>query len=177
MAKIGTLDVSAQGFGSMGLSHVYGQADDAGSIRTIHRAIELGITFFDTATGYGDGHNEELLGKAVAGHRDKIVIASKFTHRQGSDGRQVTAREAVDASLRRLNVEQIDLYYLHRVDTVVPIEESIGQLARLREAGKIGAIGVSEASGIAERIFPVDPRCGSRNPADRARTGDRLRRL
>jgi aryl-alcohol dehydrogenase-like predicted oxidoreductase len=135
MAKIGTLDVSAQGFGSMGLSHVYGQADDAGSIRTIHRAIELGITFFDTATGYGDGHNEELLGKAVAGHRDKIVIASKFTHRQGSDGRQ-----------RRLNVEQIDLYYLHRVDTVVPIEESIGQLARLREAGKIGAIGVSEAS-------------------------------
>ncbi|MDO6416707.1 aldo/keto reductase [Sphingomonas sp. BIUV-7] len=146
MAKIGSFEVSAQGFGAMGLSSVYGQADDAESIRTIHRAIDLGVTFFDTATGYGAGHNEDLLGKAIAGRRDRLVIASKFTHRQGSDGRHVSAREAVEASLRRLSLDQIDLYYLHRVDADVPIEESVGQLARLEEEGKIGGIGVSEAS-------------------------------
>jgi aryl-alcohol dehydrogenase-like predicted oxidoreductase len=120
VATIGTLKVSAQGFGAMGLSHVYGQADEADSIRTLHRAIDLGVTFFDTATGYGNGHNEELLGRAIGGRRDGLVIASKFTHRQG-DGRRVSAREAVEASLRRLNVEQIDLYYLHRVDPETPI--------------------------------------------------------
>jgi len=146
VARIGTLDVSAQGFGAMGLSHVYGQADDADSIRTLHRAIDLGITFFDTATGYGNGHNEELLGKAIAGRRDGLVIASKFTHRRSADGARVLAREAVEASLRRLNVEQIDLYYLHRVDPDVPIEESVGELGRLRDEGKIGGVGVSEAS-------------------------------
>jgi aryl-alcohol dehydrogenase-like predicted oxidoreductase len=144
MAKIGSLDVSAQGFGAMGLSSVYGQADDAESIRTIQRAIDLGVTFFDTATGYGNGHNEELLGRAIAGHRDRLVIASKFTHQR--DGARVTAREAVEASLRRLNVEQIDLYYLHRVDADIPIQESVGQLGRLQEEGKIGGVGVSEAS-------------------------------
>lgn len=144
MAKIGSLDVSAQGFGAMGLSSVYGQANDAESIRTIHRAIDLGVTFFDTATGYGRGHNEELLGKAIADRRDGLVIASKFTHQR--DGAHVTAREAVEASLRRLKLEQIDLYYLHRVDFDVPIEESVGQLARLQEEGKIGGVGVSEAS-------------------------------
>jgi aryl-alcohol dehydrogenase-like predicted oxidoreductase len=146
MARIGTLDVSVQGFGAMGLSHVYGQADDADSIRTMHRAIDLGVSFFDTATGYGNGHNEELLGRAIAGRREGIVIASKFTHRQGSDGRTVSAREAVEASLRRLNVEHIDLYYLHRVDAEIPIEHSIGELGRLRDEGKIGGVGVSEAS-------------------------------
>ena len=146
MAIIGTLDVSAQGFGAMGLSHVYGQADDADSIRTLHRAIDLGITFFDTATGYGHGHNEELLGRAIAGRRDGLVIASKFTHRQSIDGQRVSAREAVEASLRRLNLEQIDLYYLHRVDPEIPIEESVGELGRLREEGLIGGVGVSEAS-------------------------------
>jgi aryl-alcohol dehydrogenase-like predicted oxidoreductase len=134
----------------MGLSHVYGQADEADSIRTLHRAIDLGITFFDTATGYG-GHNEELLGRAIGGRRDGLVIASKFTHRQG-DGRRVSAREAVEASLRRLNVEQIDLYYLHRVDPKTPIEESVGELGRLREEGKIGGIGVSEASAAQLRV-------------------------
>jgi aryl-alcohol dehydrogenase-like predicted oxidoreductase len=144
MAKIGSLDVSAQGFGAMGLSSVYGEADDAESIRTIQRAIDLGVTFFDTATGYGNGHNEELLGKAIAGRRDGLVIASKFTHQR--DGSRVTAREAVEASLRRLNLEQIDLYYLHRVDSETPIEESVAQLARLQEEGKIGGVGVSEAS-------------------------------
>jgi aryl-alcohol dehydrogenase-like predicted oxidoreductase len=145
VATIGTLTVSAQGFGAMGLSHVYGKADEAESIRTLHRAIELGVTFFDTATAYGIGHNEELLGRAIAGRRDGLVIASKFTHRR-SDGGRVSAREAVEASLRRLNVEQIDLYYLHRVDPDTPIEESVGELGRLRDEGKIGGVGVSEAS-------------------------------
>ncbi|MFW2853285.1 aldo/keto reductase [Sphingomonas sp. TX0543] len=144
MATIGKLGVSAQGFGAMGLSHVYGQANEADSIRTLHRAIDLGITFFDTATGYGNGHNEELLGRAIAGRRDGLVIASKFTHLR--DGKHVTAREAVEASLKRLNVDHIDLYYLHRVDPDTPIEESVDQLARLRDEGKIGGIGVSEAS-------------------------------
>ncbi|VWX55068.1 aldo/keto reductase [Novosphingobium sp. 9U] len=160
MATIGSLEVSAQGFGAMGLSHVYGQADEAESIRTLHRAIDLGVTFFDTATGYGSGHNEELLGRAIAGRRDSVVIASKFTHGQGGEGRKVSAREAVEASLRRLNVEQIDLYYLHRVDPQIPIEESVGQLGELRSEGKIAAVGVSEASAAQLRVAhaetPVD---------------------
>ncbi|MBB4857725.1 aryl-alcohol dehydrogenase-like predicted oxidoreductase [Novosphingobium chloroacetimidivorans] len=146
VAKIGSLEVSAQGFGAMGLSHVYGQADEAESIRTLHRAIDLGVTFFDTATGYGNGHNEDLLGRAIAGRRDELVIASKFTHGQGGEGRKVSAREAVEASLRRLNVDRIDLYYLHRVDPEVPVTESVGQLAQLRDEGKIGGVGLSEAS-------------------------------
>jgi aryl-alcohol dehydrogenase-like predicted oxidoreductase len=151
VAMLGTLEVSAQGYGAMGLSHVYGQADEADSIRTLHRAIDLGVTFFDTATGYGNGHNEELLGRAIGGRCDGLVIASKFTHRQG-DGRRVSAREAVEASLRRLNVEQIDLYYLHRVDPETPVEESVGELGRLRDEGKIGGIGVSEASAAQLRL-------------------------
>ncbi len=144
MPKIGTLDVSPQGFGAMGLSHVYGRAEEADSIRTLHRAIGLGINFFDTATAYGDGHNEELLGRAIAGRRDGLVIASKFTHRRSGDGEPVTARAAVEASLRRLNVDHIDIYYLHRIDPDTPIEESIDQLARVQAEGKIGGIGVSE---------------------------------
>ncbi|WP_116091947.1 aldo/keto reductase [Sphingomonas crusticola] len=145
MAKIGSLEVSAQGFGAMGLSNVYGHAEDADSVRTIHRAIELGITLFDTATGYGDGHNERLLGSAIAGKRDRVVLASKFTHRRGGTDAIVSAREAVEASLQRLNVDHIDLYYLHRIDPLVPIEQSVGELGRLRDEGKIGAVGVSEA--------------------------------
>jgi len=145
MAKIGPFEVSAQGFGAMGLSSSYGHADDAESIRTIHRAIDLGISFFDTASGYGDGHNEELLGRAIAGKRDNLVIASKFTHRRGGGGELISARQAVEASLRRLNVDHIDLYYLHRVDPLVPIGQSISELARLQDEGKIGGIGVSEA--------------------------------
>jgi aryl-alcohol dehydrogenase-like predicted oxidoreductase len=149
MPKFGSVIVSRQGFGAMGLSHVYGRADDADSVRTIHRAIELGITFFDTATGYGAGHNETLLGDAVANRRDKLVIASKFTHRStgaAPDAKPVTAREAVDASLKRLGLSHIDLYYLHRVDKHIPIEESVGELGRLEDEGKIGGVGVSEAS-------------------------------
>ena len=151
MPQIGKLTVSPQGFGAMGLSHSYGRAEDAGSIETLHRAIDLGITFFDTATGYGKGHNEQLLGEAVRGRRDRLVVASKFIHRpDGSEGKVVQPREAVEASLTRLGVEQIDLYYLHRVDKEIPIEESVGALGRLVEEGKIGAVGVSEAS--AEQI-------------------------
>ena len=144
MAKIGPFEVGAQGFGAMGLSSSYGHADDAESLRTIHRAIDLGITFFDTASGYGDGHNERLLGRAIGGRRDRLVIASKFTHRRGQ-GELISARQAVEASLRRLKVDHIDLYYLHRVDPLVPIGQSVSELARLQDEGKIGAIGVSEA--------------------------------
>src|ERR1700679_342931 len=106
MPVLGNFSVSRQGFGAMGLSHTYGRADDANSIRTIHRAIELGITFFDTATGYGTGHNETLLGKAIADRRDGLVIASKFTHRAaGSDAPAIKARDAVEASLGRLGLD------------------------------------------------------------------------
>ncbi|MCE7795389.1 aldo/keto reductase [Sphingobium sufflavum] len=139
--------MSRQGYGAMGLSHSYGRADDAQSVKTLHRAIELGVTFFDTATGYGKGHNEQLLGQALAGKRDQVVIASKFVHRpNGADGPVVSPREAVEASLARLNVERIDLYYLHRIDKQIGIEESVGELGRLVAEGKIGAVGVSEAS-------------------------------
>ena len=145
MAKIGSFEVGAQGFGAMGLSSSYGRADDTESLRTIHRAIDLGITFFDTASGYGDGHNERLLGRAIAGRRGRLILASKFTHRRNGGGALISAREAVEASLRRLKVDHIDLYYLHRVDPLVPIGQSVSELARLQEEGKIGAIGVSEA--------------------------------
>jgi aryl-alcohol dehydrogenase-like predicted oxidoreductase len=151
MPGIGSLEVSRQGFGAMGLSSVYGPAEDAESIRTIHRAIDLGVTFFDTATGYGAGHNEELLGQAIRENRDRLVIASKFTHRQGGDAPSVTARDAVEASLKRLGVERIDLYYLHRIDPDIPVEDSIGQLGRLVDEGKISSVGISEATADALR--------------------------
>ena len=149
MPQLGPLTVSRLGLGGMSLSGIYGASDDSESIRVIHRAIELGITFLDTATGYGAGHNETLFGKAVADRRDGVVVASKFTHGQnrgGPDASPVSAREAVEASLKRLGLEHIDLYYLHRIDPRIPIEESVGQLGRLQDEGKIGAVGVSEAS-------------------------------
>lgn len=162
MPKLGNLSVSRQGFGAMGLSNTYGAADDAQSIRTLHRAIDLGITFFDTATGYGTGHNETLLGKAFADRRDGLIIASKFTHRAAGaapDAKPITARDAVEASLKRLGLDHIDLYYLHRVDSRIPIEESVGELGRLKDEGKIGGVGVSEASadGIrrAHAVYPL----------------------
>jgi len=150
MSKIGALQVSLQGYGAMGLSNTYGKAEDAESIRTLHRAIDLGITFFDTATAYGAGHNEQLLGKAIAGRRSGLIIASKFQHRSTDPNGPLRARPAVEASLRRLNLEQIDLYYLHRVDAQIPIEESVGELGLLQDEGKIGGIGISEAT--AEQI-------------------------
>jgi len=147
MPNLKQLKVSRQGFGAMGLSSTYGAADDAESTRTLHRAIDLGVTFFDTATGYGAGHNETLLGKALAGRRDQLVIASKFVHRQGgADAPVVRPREAVEASLKRLSFDHIDLYYLHRVDLQIPIEESVGELGKLKDEGKIGGVGVSEAT-------------------------------
>jgi aryl-alcohol dehydrogenase-like predicted oxidoreductase len=131
----------------MGLSSVYGRAEDEASIKTLHRAIDLGVTFFDTATGYGAGHNEELLGRALRDRRDGLVVASKFVHRpNGSDAAPIKARDAVEASLKRLGLDHIDLYYLHRVDPSIPIEDSIGELGRLQDEGKIGGVGVSEAS-------------------------------
>jgi aryl-alcohol dehydrogenase-like predicted oxidoreductase len=148
MPRLRTLDVSRQGFGGMSLSNIYGQSDDAESIRTVQRAIALGVTFFDTASAYGRGHNETLLGQAIAGRREGLVIASKFANRPDGvlDGSAAHAREAVDASLKRLNLDHIDLYYLHRVDPKVPIEETVGALAEAKAQGKIGGIGLSEAS-------------------------------
>lgn len=150
MPKLGNLTVSRQGYGGMGLSSTYGAAQDAESAKTLLRAVELGITFFDTATAYGSGHNETLLGSVLKPHRTKLVIASKFHHRFGpaaaAGAPPLRARDAVEASLKRLGVEKIDLYYLHRVDLQIPIEESVGELGRLQDEGKIGGVGVSEAT-------------------------------
>jgi aryl-alcohol dehydrogenase-like predicted oxidoreductase len=163
--QLGPLKVSRQGFGGMGLSHVYGRANEAESLATLDRAIGLGITFFDTADIYGSGHNEALLGRAIAGRRQGLVIASKFGNRldretsgRSLDGSPAYAREALDASLRRLNVDHIDLYYLHRLDPQTPIEDTVGALARAKEQGKIGAIGLSEVSAeVLRRAHKVHP--------------------
>jgi aryl-alcohol dehydrogenase-like predicted oxidoreductase len=162
---LGPLSVTRQGFGCMGLSHSYGRADEAESLATLARAIELGISFFDTADIYGAGHNEQLLGRAIRGHRHELVIASKFGNRldreqsgRGLDGRPEYARAAVEASLRRLDLEHIDLYYLHRLDPQTPIEDTVGELARLKAEGKIGAIGLSEVDAeVLRRAHAVHP--------------------
>ncbi|MGW5863766.1 aldo/keto reductase [Streptomyces sp. NPDC055239] len=150
--RLGGLTVSAQGLGCMGMSHAYGAADDAQSIATIHRALDLGVTLLDTSDFYGAGHNEELIGRALAGRREQAVVATKFgfANRLGEPprirGDAVYVRQACEASLRRLGIDHIDLYYLHRVDQNVPIEETVGAMAELVEAGKIRHIGLSEAS-------------------------------
>jgi len=157
--------IGKQGFGAMPLSSVYGSSDDAESTKTLHRAVDLGITFFDTSDSYGRGHNETLLGQALAGHRDRLVIASKFGFRFSPeqagarvDGSPAYAREAVEASLKRLGVDHIDLHYLHRVDKQTPIEDTVGELARLKDEGKIGAIGLSEVSAdVIRRAQAVHP--------------------
>jgi aryl-alcohol dehydrogenase-like predicted oxidoreductase len=148
---LGELVVSAQGLGCMGMSHGYGASDDAQSIATIHRALDLGVSLLDTSDFYGAGHNEELIGRAVAGRRDEAVIATKFgfANQLGEPtairGDAAYVRQACDASLRRLGVDHIDLYYQHRVDREVPIEETVGAMAELVTAGKVRHLGLSEA--------------------------------
>jgi aryl-alcohol dehydrogenase-like predicted oxidoreductase len=151
--RLGALEVSAQGLGCMGMSEFYGAGDDVESIATIHRALDLGVTLLDTADIYGIGANEELVGRAIADRRDRVVLATKFgilrsatdpTYR-GISGDPAYVRSACDASLRRLGVDHIDLYYQHRVDPTVPIEDTVGAMAELVAAGKVRYLGLSEA--------------------------------
>src|SRR5215213_4046362 len=147
------LEISAMGLGCMGMSEFYGRADEDEAIRTIHRALELGITFLDTADMYGPFTNEKLVGRAIADRRDGVVLATKFGNvrgengeRLGIDGSPEYVRRACDASLQRLGVDHIDLYYQHRVDQTVPIEETVGAMAELVQQGKVRHLGLSEAA-------------------------------
>ncbi len=163
------LTVSAVGLGCMGMSHAYGGQDENESIRTLHRAVDLGVSFFDTAEVYGPFENEILVGKALKPHRDKVVIATKFGFKidpskqgvgamAGVDGRPEHVRAVAEASLKRLGVDVIDLFYQHRVDPQVPIEDTVGAMADLVKEGKVRALGLSEAGAdIIRRAHAVHP--------------------
>ena len=161
---LGGLEVSALGLGCMGMSQMYGTADRAESIATVRRALDLGITFLDTSDVYGAGHNEALVGEAIAGRRDEVQLATKFslTHNDRGgmdiDGRPENVRARVEDSLRRLGVDVIDLYYQHRVDPQVPIEDTVGAMAGLVQQGKVRFLGLSEASAASiRRAVAVHP--------------------
>jgi len=158
------LTVTELGLGCMGMSQSYGPPDDAESVATIHRALDLGITFLDTADAYGPFTNEELVGGAIKGCRDEVVLATKFGNQRRPDGTRTVngrpeyVREACDASLRRLGTDRIDLYYQHRVDPTVPVEDTWGALSELVHAGKVRHLGISEAApATVRRAHEVHP--------------------
>ncbi|WP_267898782.1 aldo/keto reductase [Saccharopolyspora rhizosphaerae] len=153
-------EVSALGYGAMGLSGVYGTADDAESARLLDQLLDLGVNFLDTADVYGDGHNERLISGLLAQRRDEVVLATKFgANKETGGGKPDYVRQAVDASLSRLGTDHIDLYYLHRLDKTTPIEETVGAMAELVETGKIKHIGLSEISAAtlrrAHQVHPI----------------------